>query len=179
MHVTILQLCKTTSAGCLAVETSDGDDIMANRKRGLGLCSKNNAVWIHVCLGGAEGGGCAHKQKTGPLLSTPRSLVQCWHDYTSLCKDADAVFFFCFFMTIICCACVCPAAGGIKIKCCNTSKRRQSKQKKKKDGGKEKNTTTTDNNNNNSEMPTPDSLYNSALASAIRDPDPLFGRQNG
>lgn len=40
-------------------------------------------------------------------------------------------------------------------------------------------TTTTDNNNNNQEMPTPDSLYNSALASAIQDPDPLFGRQNG
>lgn len=82
-----------------------------------------------------------------------------------------------FFMTIICHACVCPAARGIMLECCNTLKWRQSKQEKKKSrrngGGKEKK------NNNNSEMPTTGGLYNSALASSIRDPDPLFGRQNG
>lgn len=35
------------------------------------------------------------------------------------------------------------------------------------------------NTDNKSEMPTTDGLYNSVLASSIRDPNPLFGRQNG
>lgn len=134
MHVAVLQLCKTNL--CQVIGCADFAQRRYNGKKGAGItfapqkrCSLDTCVFV-----GGESSGCAHKQKTGPPHSTPCSLAQCWHDYTSLRKDVHS-FLLVFFMTIICHACVCPAAPGNKLKCCNTLKRRQSKQMKKRNGG--------------------------------------------